>query len=95
MPLRLAPTEHFLSQSEGLRSEGYLQLQKQIILLEQNPRHQSLRTHEVKNAIGSDGGKTFESYVNKKYRFTWEYGKEKGEIILRNVDNHDECLRNP
>ncbi len=49
----------------------------------------------VKNAIGDCGGKVFEVYVNRQYRLTWEYGKEPSDIILRNVDNHDECLKKP
>jgi hypothetical protein len=95
MPFTLAATAHFLSQAERVPNDVYLQLQKQILLLEQNPRHPSLKTHEVKNAVGSHGGKIFEGYVNKQYRFTWEYGKQRSEIVLRNVDNHDECLRSP
>ena len=95
MPFTLTTTVRFLSQAEQLPEEVYLQLKKQIFLLEQNPRHPSLKTHEVKNAIGSHGGKIFEGYVNRQYRFTWEYGKKRSEIILRNVDNHDECLRSP
>lgn len=95
MPFSLIATARFLSQAEELPDDVYFQLQKQILLLEQNPRHPSLRTHEVKNAIGNYGGKIFEGYVNKQYRFTWEYGKQRSEIILRNVDNHDECFRSP
>ena len=95
MPFSLIATARFLSQAEQLPDDVCLQLQKQILFLEQNPRHPSLRTHEVKNAIGNYGGKIFEGYVNKQYRFTWEYGKQRSEIILRNVDNHDECLRSP
>lgn len=95
MPFTLIATARFLSQVEPLPQDVYLQLQKQILLLEQNPRHPSLRTHVVKNAIGSCGGKILEGYVNKQYRFTWEYGEGRSEIVLRNVDNHDECLRSP
>ncbi len=95
MPFTLVPTDHFLSRAERLTEEVYQQLKKQILLLEQNPRHPSLKTHEVKNTIGSFGGKIFEAYINKQYRFTWEYGKQRSEIILRNVDNHDECLQRP
>ena len=95
MSFALVSTAHFLSQAEKLPYSVYLQLQKQILLLERNPRHPSLSTHVIKNAIGSYGGKIFEGYVNKQYRFTWEYGERRSEIILRNVDNHDECLKNP
>jgi len=95
MPFTLIATAQFLSRAEALPQGVYLQLQKQVLLLEQNPRHPSLKTHVVKNAVGSLGGKIFEGYVNKQYRFTWEYGEGRQEIILGNVDNHDECLRSP
>jgi mRNA-degrading endonuclease RelE of RelBE toxin-antitoxin system len=95
MPFTLAATARFLSQADHLPDDVYRQLQKQIRLLAQNPRHPSLKTHAVKNAIGSSGAKIFEGYVNMHYRFTWEYGKNPSEIVLRNVDNHDECLENP
>ncbi len=95
MPFTLSATDRFLFQAERLPEDVYQQLQKQILFLEQNPRHPSLRTHEVKNAVGSYGGKVFEAFVNTQYRFTWEYRKERSQIVLRNVDNHDECLKNP
>ncbi len=63
--------------------------------LEENPRHPSLQTHQIKNAVGDFGGKVFEAYVNEKYRLSWEYGASRGEVVLRNVDNHDDCLKHP
>ena len=39
-----------------------------------------------------------EARIDQKYRFTFHYEKlGQGEIlcVLRNVDNHDECLKNP
>lgn len=59
------------------------------------PRHPSLKTHKVQNAIGFFEGDVFEAYVTKKYRLTWEYGPDQGMITLRNIDNHDACLKNP
>jgi hypothetical protein len=35
----------------------------------------------------------FEAYVDVKYRMTFELHKD--TFLMRNVDNHDECLRNP
>lgn len=95
MKFRLTATEHFLNQASNLPIEVYKQLQKQLELLSNNPRHPSLQTHEIYNARGDYGEKIFEAYINNKYRFTWEYSLEKGEIILRNVDNHDDCLSSP
>jgi len=35
----------------------------------------------------------FEAYVDRKYRMTFEHRGD--TFVMRNVDNHDECLRNP
>lgn len=69
--------------------------QKVIRLLSENPRHTSLQTHKVSGVIGDYGGPVFEAYVTMKYRLTWEYGPEQDTITLRNIDNHDQCLKNP
>ncbi len=61
---------------------------KAVRLLEADFRHPGLRTHPV---VGASG--VFEAYVDDKYRMTYE---RHGDVFLmRNVDNHDECLRNP
>ena len=92
---KIVTTRRFQDQVLQLSKEVYQQLKLRVPLLETNPRHPSLRTHEVKHSTGDFGGKIFEAYVSKKYRMTWEYGPSRGEIILRNVDNHDECLNHP
>lgn len=75
-------------------SPHVLQAAKKVIkLLSCEPRHPSLKTHKVKKAFGDFGGEVFEAYVTKKYRMTWEYGPDQGMITLRNIDNHDECLK--
>lgn len=91
----LITTEHFEEQAEKLPETVYKQLKTKCAYLAENPRHPSLQTHEVKGTAGNYGGKIFEAYVSEKYRLTWEYGSARGEIVLRNVDNHDECLKNP
>ncbi|MBF0492269.1 MAG: hypothetical protein HQM15_05760 [Deltaproteobacteria bacterium] len=62
-------------------------------LLSENPKHPSLKTHKVLRAVGNFGSDVFEAYVTMKYRLTWEYGPDQGMITLRNIDNHDECLK--
>ena len=94
-PFRLVLSNYFRSQAAALPEEIHRQLKTRLVYLMSNPRHPSLHTHEVKGAIGQFGGKIFEAYVTDKYRMTWEYGPSKGEIILRNIDNHDACLRHP
>jgi mRNA-degrading endonuclease RelE of RelBE toxin-antitoxin system len=68
---------------------------KTIRFLAENPKNPSLKTHKVQKAVGDFGGDIFEGYVTKKYRLTWEYGPDQGMIALRNIDNHDECLKKP
>ena len=86
---------NFLWQDAQLSKEVHKNLIKQLRFLSDSPRHPSLQTHEVHGKTGKFGGKIFEAYVTMQYRFTWEYGPDKGEITLRNVDNHDECLQQP
>jgi len=61
---------------------------KAINILDVNFRHPGLRSHPVMSAPG-----VFEAYVDNKYRMTFERRGDK--IILRNIDNHDECLKHP
>lgn len=94
-PFKLHSTARFESQAILLPRPVSRQLEQKLRFLETNPQHPSLRTHPVKHAKGDYGGKIFEAYVNDKYRLTWEYGPSKGDITLRNVDNHDDCLKHP
>jgi mRNA-degrading endonuclease YafQ of YafQ-DinJ toxin-antitoxin module len=49
----------------------------------------------VKKVQGYTG--VWEARVDIKYRLTFQVEQEDGETIctLRNIDNHDECLKNP
>lgn len=92
---KLVTAERFETQAVKLPEAVLKQLDSKLKFLENNPRHPSLQTHAVKYAFGDFGGPIFEAYINDKYRITWEYGPEKNEITLRNVDNHDDCLKHP
>lgn len=63
-------------------------VKKALRLLDENPHYPSLR---VKRIQGTD--KLYEGRIDLKYRFSFEFDGE--DILLRNVDNHDECLKNP
>lgn len=65
-----------------------LKVDKAVELLDVNFRHPGLRSHPVVGYFG-----VFEAYVDRKYRMTFEHLGD--SFIMRNVDNHDECLRNP
>lgn len=86
MPLKL--TERFKRQYLKLPLNIRLNVNKTLKLLDVNYHHPGLRSHPIEGAPG-----IYEAYVNRKYRLTYEH---QGDIfILRNVDNHDECLRKP
>lgn len=63
-------------------------MKKAIRLLDENPRHPSLRVRKIQGVEN-----IFEGRVDQKYRFSFEFSGD--DKILRNVDNHDECLKNP
>lgn len=83
----------FEKKLKGLPANIREAAKKTLLFLSENPRHPSLKTHKVEKAIGEFGGDVFEAYVTQKYRLTWEYGPQQGMISLRNIDNHDECLK--
>lgn len=86
MPLQL--TERFARQYRHLPGSVQQKVDKALRLLDTDYRHPGLRSHLVEGTPG-----IFEAYVDHKYRMTFE---RSGDIfIMRNVDNHDECLRNP
>ncbi len=86
MPIRF--TERFVRQYERLPETIQKKVDKALFLLEFDFRHSGLRSHPLEGVKG-----VFEAYVDAKYRMTFE---RHGEIfIMRNVDNHDECLKNP
>ena len=86
MPVLL--TERFVKQYERLPKTLQKKVDKALHLLDTDFRHPGLRSHPIEGIRA-----TFEAYVDVKYRMTFE---RRGDMLLmRNVDNHDECLKNP
>ena len=86
MPIQF--TERFTRQYERLPKTIQMKVDKALRLLDADFRHPGLRSHPVEGL-----GEIFEAYVDAQYRMTFErHGKV---FVMRNVDNHDECLRNP
>ena len=81
-------SKRFLSAHGRLPPEIRKKVKKALKLLDTNPRHSSLRVHPIK---GSDG--IYEARIDQKYRMSFQFDGE--NKVLRNVDNHDECLKNP
>ena len=93
MPFDLVIPFSFEKKLKKLPSSIKNAAKKTLIFLSDNPRHPSLKIHKVNRARGHFGGNVYEAYVTQKYRITWEYGPDSGAITLRNIDNHDECLK--
>ena len=86
MPIQF--TEQFVKQYERLPKTIQRKVDKALRLLDADFRHPGLRSHPLEGMES-----IFEAYVDVKYRMTSErYGDV---FLIRNVDNHDECLRNP
>jgi hypothetical protein len=85
MPLQYS--HRFVLEYELLPSAIQQKVKKALRLLAADFR-QGLCSHPVQGAPG-----VFEAYVDHKYRMTFE--RHSAVFIMRNVDNHDECLKNP
>ncbi len=86
MPIEL--TERFVKQYARLPGTVQLKVDKALALLDADFRHPGLRSHPVESAPG-----IIEAYVDRKYRMTFE--RRGDTFVMRNVDNHDECLKRP
>ena len=78
------------SKQEGL----FKQVARCVALLQANPRHPGLKTHEyhsIENPYDPDT-KVFEAYVQNRtpraYRVFWCYGPKKGEITIITITPH-------
>jgi len=69
-------------------------VKKAFTLFQQDPRHPSL---VIKKIQGYEG--VWEGRIDQHYRFTFHFETDRKTdetiCVFRNVDKHDECLRNP
>jgi 5S rRNA maturation endonuclease (ribonuclease M5) len=86
VPIEL--TERFVRQYILLPETIRRKVNKALVLLDADFRHPGLRSHPIESV-----SHIFEAYVDRKYRMTFE--RRGDTFIMRNVDNHDECLRTP
>ena len=81
-------TDRFIKQYLRLPVVIQRKVDKALFLLDADFRKPGLRSHLLEGIRG-----IFEAYVDRRYRMTFE---RKGDtFIMRNVDNHDECIQNP
>ena len=86
MPIKSSP--RFERQYMRLPAAVRHKIDKALRILDTDFRHPGLRSHPLQGHPG-----IFEAYVDVKYRMTFE--RRGDTFIMRNVDNHDECLKNP
>jgi mRNA-degrading endonuclease RelE of RelBE toxin-antitoxin system len=86
VPIR--QTERFIEKYLSLPEAIQRKADKAIRLLELDFPHPGLQSRLLEGQLG-----IYEARVNDHYRLTY---RRSGDIFtLRNIDNHDECLKNP
>jgi len=85
-------SERFKRAFRSLPKEIQEKAVRTLRLMAEDPFYPSLVVKKVRGHTG-----VWEARVDIKYRLTFQYEEEDVETIciLRNVDNHDECLKNP
>jgi mRNA interferase RelE/StbE len=82
-------TDRFIALYRSLPDSVRKKVDRQIILLAENPRHPSLQTKPIQGVYG-----IYEARVDLNYRLTYE--RLPGDILLlRVVARHDEAIKNP
>lgn len=81
-----------LKRLEADRDPKLKKVRKTLGLLETNPRHPGLSTHEFTSLSGPAGEKVFEAYVEDQtpgaWRVFWYYGPRPGMIRILNITPH-------
>jgi mRNA-degrading endonuclease RelE of RelBE toxin-antitoxin system len=85
-------SERFKRAFQSLPKEVQKRVVRSLRLMAEDMFYPSLVVNKIQGYSG-----VWEARVDIKYRLTFQYEQEDGETIciLRNVDNHDECLKNP
>jgi len=67
-------------------------VRKTLALLESNPRHPSVRTHEYSKLFGPQGQKVFEAYAENRtpaaFRVFWYYGPKSSQMTIVAITPH-------
>lgn len=81
-----------LKNLQEVNSKKYEKIIKTLLLMEQNLRHPSLKTHKYNSLLGPSKEEVFESYVENKapaaFRVFWYYGPERGIITILAITPH-------
>jgi hypothetical protein len=78
--------------TDGSAAKRLRAVRKTLGLLETNPRHPGLHTHEYWKLLGPQGQKVFEAYAENQtpaaFRVFWYYGPEAGQITIVALTPH-------
>jgi hypothetical protein len=78
----------------GDEEKFFKKLVKTLGYLSENPRHNSLASHEIDDLSRKHGRKIFQSYLENKTpsagRVFWAYGPDKQDITVLAVEPHPE-----
>ena len=79
---------------KGDEKKNLKRLVKALVYLSNNPKHNSLSTHEIKLLSKRFGIKVWQSYLENKTpaagRIFWVYGPGKGDITIIGIEPHPE-----
>jgi hypothetical protein len=79
---------------DRIEEKFFKKLIKVFGYLRENPRHNSLQTHEIEDLSRRHGLKIFQSYLGNNTpaagRLFWAYGPAKGDITILAVEPHPE-----
>jgi len=80
-----------LKHNNSLKAE-YKSVKKALQYLQNNPKHNSLNSHQYYSLNGPRGEKVFESYAQQKrpnpYRIFWYYGPDSSTLTILNIIPH-------
>ena len=86
--MALVLTDRFRRAYQRLPADIQRKVKKALRLLDEDVNYPGLHVHKIQ---GTDA--IYEGRVDHKYRFSFSFSGD--DIVLRNVDNHDECLNSP
>jgi mRNA interferase RelE/StbE len=86
-------TERFKRAFRDLPRSIQVKVIKAFELFARDPKHPSLGIKKIKGHQD-----IWEGRIDRQYRFTFHYERNaegRAVCVFRNVDNHEECLKNP
>ena len=89
---REAEDAYRLLKHDASQKKRYNSVKKAMAFLADDPRHNSLQTHEYLSLKGPAGEKVFAAYAEHKtpaaYRIFWCYGPSSGVITIFAITSH-------